>query len=88
MLNVHCTTYTVPRTLYDVHCTTYTVRRTLYDVQCTTYTVRLTSYIIRYEMSKFAVKDIPEWWLHHNAEPLNVGFREPLKVGFREPLTV
>ena len=27
---VHCTVYTVRRTLYGVHCTAYTVRRTLY----------------------------------------------------------
>ena len=39
MYGVHCTAYTVRRTLYGVHCTEYTVRRTLYGVHCTSYTV-------------------------------------------------
>ena len=44
MYNVHCTPYTVRRTLYNVQCTTYTVRCTLYDVHCTTYTIQRTLY--------------------------------------------
>ena len=46
MYLVHCTPYTVHRTLYTVHCTPYTVHRTSYIVHCTQYTVHRTLYTV------------------------------------------